>query len=144
MFQQPTGQQFGSGRPPFAPPGQGQGGRPPFTPPGQGGIGGPPPFSPPGQGGIGGPPPFAPPGQGGFGGGTQGAGGPSVFAVDPGSFQGCLRRITRVRLTNGTSFWFYPVFIGRRSVAGYRWFRRAQQWRYTGFDTESVASFTCS
>src|SRR5690606_23913359 len=135
---QPSGS--GQGRPPFLPPGQGQGGgRPPFLPPGQGqGQGGRPPFLPPGQQGAGSPPPFAPPG---FGDGQFGAGGPSVLAVDPGSFQGCLRRLTLVRLTNGRRFWFFPTFIGRRSVAGFRWFSRTQQWRYTGFDTETVQSF---
>ncbi|MBO8156143.1 MAG: hypothetical protein H0Z32_06785 [Bacillaceae bacterium] len=72
-----------------------------------------------------------------------GAGGPAVQAVDPGSFYGCLYRLTYVRLENGRRFWFYPVYIGRRSVAGYRWLRRQRRWTYTGFDTRQVLSFQC-
>ncbi|MBB6454641.1 hypothetical protein HNQ94_003130 [Salirhabdus euzebyi] len=70
-------------------------------------------------------------------------GGPTVQAVDPGSFYGCLRKVTFVRLTNGRRFWFYPTYIGRVSVAGYRWNRRSQRWIYTGFDANSVDSFQC-
>ncbi|SES97807.1 hypothetical protein SAMN05421676_102257 [Salinibacillus kushneri] len=125
-FQGPgEGPPFGQG------PGQGEG--PPF---GQGsGQTQMPPYLPGQAGGL--------PGQ--FGPGSQGqfGGGPSVQAVDPGSFQGCLRRLTDVRLTNRRRFWFYPTYIGRRSVAGYRWFPRRNQWAYTGFDTNSIESFQC-
>jgi len=129
------GQQYGP--PGGFPPGQGgfapgQGG----FPPGQGG----PPGPPPGQGGQGGPPgppPQSPPG------GQQYGGGPSVFAVDPGSMYRCLYRYTWVRLNNGRTFWFYPTFIGRTSVAGYRWRRRQYRWVYYGLDTDRIASFSC-
>ena len=47
----------------------------------------------------------------------------SAFAVDPGAIRGCLYRFTFVWLNNGRSFWFYPTFVGRDSVAGYRWRR---------------------
>jgi hypothetical protein len=145
IFDMMQPQQQGGGQ--FGLPGfpQGPGGRPPFLPPGQGGgPGGQPPFLPPGQGGgPGGRPPFLPPGQGDVSDGQFGGGGPSVLAVDPGSFYGCLRRLTLVRLTNGRSFWFFPTFIGRQSVAGFRWFPANQRWRYTGFDTQSVRSFQC-
>ncbi|WP_238389615.1 hypothetical protein [Virgibacillus sp. MSP4-1] len=144
MFQQQSpgqGSPFGQG--PFQGPGQG----PPF---GQGpGQGAGPPFGQ-GQGQL----PQVPPSlpdlsqegfSGQFGSGYQGqfGGGPSVQAVDPGSFQGCLRRLTLVRMTNGRRFWFYPTYIGRTSVAGYRWFPRRNQWAYTGFDTDRVESFQC-
>ncbi|MRG86892.1 hypothetical protein [Salinibacillus xinjiangensis] len=142
QFQQqqtPQGPPFGQGSGQFPSfgqgPGQGPGQFPPF---GQG----------PGQGGDQLPP--RPPSlpeqaQGGFGSEAQGqfGGGPSIYAVDPGSFQGCLRRLTIVRLTNGRRFWFYPTFIGRRSVAGYRWYPRRWRWVYTGFDTDRVTSFQC-
>ncbi|WP_035550674.1 hypothetical protein [Halobacillus sp. BBL2006] len=136
---------FGSG------PGQGvggfYGGGPSLGPggfygggPGQGpGPGGPgqPPLGPPPFGGQQGgqlpPPPSTPPQ-------AQGA---TVFAVDPGSFYGCLYRYTWVRLENGRSFWFYPTFIGRTSVAGYRWQRRRRTWVYTGLDTRLISSFQC-
>jgi hypothetical protein len=143
MFQQPGFGGGPGGQPPFSP--GGQGGRPPFGPGGAPGAGGQPPFGPGGVPGPGGQPPFGPGGSQGFPGGYQQSpsGGPSLQAVDPGSFYGCLRRMTRVRLTNGRRFWFYPTYIGRKSVAGYRWYPRNQQWRYTGFDTDSVESFNC-
>jgi hypothetical protein len=119
------------GFPPFG----GQGGMPPFGPPGSGqggGFGG-----GPGQAG----PPFGPPpstippeqGQGQFG----------VFAVDPGGIRGCLYRFTFIRLNNGRSFWYYPTFVGRNSVAGYRWRRNQFRWDYFGIDLDRIRSFSC-
>ncbi|MFE7061555.1 hypothetical protein ACFVAD_05255 [Sutcliffiella sp. NPDC057660] len=140
------------GLPPIFGPGsgQGQGGPPPFgPPPGQGPGGG---LGPPGQGPGG----FGPPGQGGGQGGPPpgpppsspppevmgyGAGGPTALAVDPGAMWGCLRRYTWVRLNNGEAFWFWPTFIGRRSVAGYRWWFFT--WVYFGIDTNRIRSFQC-
>ncbi|KGX92564.1 hypothetical protein N781_14615 [Pontibacillus halophilus JSM 076056 = DSM 19796] len=141
--------------------GPGQGGPGGFTGgfpggyPGQGGFpnqGGYPGF--PGQGGFQGgypggqqqspnlpPPPDAPPG--GFDGGGYGNQ-PSLQAVDPGSFYRCLYRYTWVRLENGRAFWFYPTFIGRRSVAGYRWRRSQRRWVYYSTDTNRIAYFSCN
>lgn len=76
-----------------------------------------------------------------FGGGFDQPSGPSVYAVDPGAFAGCLHRYTRVRLRNGQRFWFYPTFIGRTSVAGYRWVNN--RWRYEGIDTNRIVQFSC-
>ncbi|GIN08525.1 hypothetical protein J1TS1_26700 [Shouchella clausii] len=125
---------FSPGTFPFPPT---QGG-PPGPPPTQGGFfpgqGGPPTTSP-GQGT--GAPPGPPPSQAALS--TLGA--PSVFAVDPGAIAGCLFRYTFIRLNNGESFWFYPTFVGRRSVAGWRWF--FFRWVFFGIDTERIASFQC-
>ncbi|MFD1017710.1 hypothetical protein [Thalassobacillus hwangdonensis] len=131
-------------------PGQGQGG---FPGQGQGGFPGQGPGGFPGQG------PGGFPGQGPGGGqqtaqfppppsnypqfGPQSAGGPAVYAVDPGALYGCLYRLTRVRLENGRSFWFYPTFIGRTSVAGFRWRPRQQRWVYFGIDTNRIDRFQC-
>ncbi|MGM0873386.1 MAG: transporter [Bacillota bacterium] len=123
--------QFGgqSGYPPFGPPGYGQGGY--GGGPGQGGFGG---------GGQGGPPSGPPPSeippdqsQGQFG----------IYAVDPGGIRGCLYRFTYIRLTNGRSFWFYPTFVGRNSIAGYRWRRNQYRWDYFGIDLDRIRSFSC-
>ncbi|MCA0969703.1 hypothetical protein LCM20_03725 [Halobacillus litoralis] len=122
--------QFGPGQGGFFPGGPGGPGGGPFgpnQPPG-------PPFGGGGQGGQLPPPPPNPP---------QGAQGPSLYAVDPGSFRGCLYRYTWVRLNDGRSFWFYPTFIGRTSVAGFRWMRRRQTWVYTGLDTNQISRFQC-
>ncbi|MEH7343214.1 hypothetical protein V7122_04840 [Bacillus sp. JJ1532] len=136
----------GSG-PPGYPPGGFQPGQPGFPPGQQPGF-------PPGQ------QPGFPPGQPGFspgqptGGGQQG--GPptspppaftpqmqqaTTFAVDPGAIRRCLFRFTYMWLHNGRSFWFYPVFVGRDSVAGWRW--RRNRWVYFGIDLRSVRSFQC-
>ncbi|KOP76023.1 transporter [Bacillus sp. FJAT-21351] len=142
----------GQGFPSF-PPGGGQGF--PSFPPGGGGQGFPPP--PPG-GGQGFPPP--PPGGGGQGlppqGGAQppsspppaftptpklGSGGPSLYAVDPGAISGCLYRYTYIWPRNGRPYWFYPTFVGRRSVAGYRW--TGSFWVYAGVDVNQIREFQC-
>ncbi len=123
---------FGPGQGGFGPGpgGGGPGGRPPGPPGGNPGFG---PGQPPFGAGQLPPPPLAPPGNQG----------PSLTAVDPGSFWGCLYRYTWVRLNNGRSFWFYPTFIGRTSVAGFRWNRIQRQWFYTGLDTRQISSFQC-
>ncbi|OCA89153.1 hypothetical protein [Pseudobacillus wudalianchiensis] len=65
----------------------------------------------------------------------------SPLAVDPGAIRGCLFRYTYVWLENGQNFWFYPIFVGRTSIAGWRW----QNWRwvYFGTDLRRIRSFQC-
>jgi len=129
-FGPPTGQQFGQGMPGFGPPtGAGMPGfRPPMNfPSGQQGQQGP--SSPP--------PSFAPPYPGGSGNQAQ------VFAVDPGAIRGCLYRQTYVWLSRRQGFWFYPTFVGRTSVAGFRWRSRRRRWEYFGIDLNQIDSFTC-
>jgi hypothetical protein len=112
----------GGGGQPFP----GGGGQPGFPGGGEGqGQAGGPPSSPP--------PSFTPELQ------TQSA---SVFAVDPGAIRGCLYRFTYLWLNNGRSFWFYPTFVGRTSVAGWRW--RGFRWEYYGTDTNRIRSFRCT
>ncbi len=65
----------------------------------------------------------------------------TTFAVDPGAISGCLFRNTYVWLSGGRGFWFYPVFVGRTSVAGFRW--NGFFWMYTGIDLRQIQSFTC-
>ncbi|GKU83498.1 hypothetical protein [Niallia sp. NCCP-28] len=66
----------------------------------------------------------------------------STFAVDAGSMRRCLHRFTYVWLENGRGFWFYPTFVGRTSVAGYRW--RNFRWVFYGTDTNRIRSFQCT
>lgn len=66
----------------------------------------------------------------------------STFAVDSGSMRPCLFRFTYVWLENGRGFWFYPTFVGRHSIAGYRW--RMNRWSYYGTDTNRIRSFQCT
>ncbi|MDQ0257324.1 hypothetical protein J2S74_004782 [Evansella vedderi] len=106
-----------------------------------GGTGQMPPGPPPiaGPGGQAGPPPGPPPVTTP----QQQLGGIGTLAVDPGSLYGCMNRYTYMILEDGRAFWFWPTFIGRTSVAGYRWHRRQQRWIYTGFDTRLINWFQC-
>lgn len=117
-------------------PGQQQG-PPPFGPPGfPGGPGGPGGFpgSPPPGGQQSGPPASPPPSftpqQAQF----------QTFAVDPGGIRGCLFRYTYIWLRRD-AFWFFPTFVGRNSVAGWRW--RQNRWVYFGIDLNQIQSFQC-
>ncbi|WP_440201635.1 hypothetical protein [Alkalibacillus haloalkaliphilus] len=119
--------------PPPGPPGGGKG--PGFQPgPGPGLQPGPGPSPQPGPG-VGGPPSSPPPSftpqQPQFG----------VQAVDPGAIRGCLYRYTYIWLNNRQRFWFYPTYVGRRSVSGYRW--TGFFWVYYGVDLERIDSFQC-
>lgn len=64
-------------------------------------------------------------------------------AVDPGAIAGCMYRYTYVWLSRRQGFWFFPVFVGRTSVAGYQWNSRRRRWQYTGIDLNKINSFTC-
>ena len=116
---------------------------PPLFP---GGIFGPPSAPPSGPPSV---PPFGPPTAGGGQGGPPPGPPPTfvptqqlqTFAVDPGGIRGCLFRYTYVWLTNRQQFWFYPVFVGRSSVAGWRW--TGFRWVYFGIDLRRIQSFTC-
>lgn len=98
---------------------------------------GPPPFGPPSQGQGGGPPTSPPPSFVP----TQSQQQAQTFAVDPGSIRGCLFRYTYVWLRGREQFWFYPTFVGRRSVSGYRW--NGFRWIYFGISLRQIQSFTC-
>ncbi|MRX72229.1 hypothetical protein GJU40_08700 [Bacillus lacus] len=69
--------------------------------------------------------------------------GVSAFAVDPGGIRRCLYRFTFVRLNSGQSFWYYPTFVGRTSIAGFRWNPLQFRWFYFGIDLERIRSFSC-
>ncbi|WP_428912373.1 hypothetical protein [Niallia sp. Krafla_26] len=112
----------------------------------------------PSPGGPMGPPP-GPPGFPGQGGGQGAQSGPpsappptfvpaqtqqqqaGTFAVDPGSIRGCLFRYTYIWLRNREQFWFYPTFVGRTSVSGWRW--TGYRWVFFGTSLRQVQSFTC-
>ncbi|WP_338452889.1 hypothetical protein R4Z09_14095 [Niallia oryzisoli] len=98
---------------------------------------GPPPGShAPGQGSQSGPPSAPPPSY--VPAQTQQA---TAFAVDPGSIRHCLFRYTYVWLNNRQQFWFYPTFVGRTSVSGWRW--NGFRWLFFGISLRQIQSFTC-
>lgn len=63
-----------------------------------------------------------------------------TFAIDPGAIRGCLFRFTYIWLARD-AFWFYPTFVGRNSVAGFRW--SGFRWVYFGIDLNRIQSFQC-
>ncbi|PKM94594.1 MAG: hypothetical protein CVU84_10385 [Firmicutes bacterium HGW-Firmicutes-1] len=68
-------------------------------------------------------------------------GGPSLYAVDPGAIWNCRYKYTYIWLEDGRSFWSWLVFVGRRSVAGYRWI--GYGWVYFGTDLDNISDFVC-
>ena len=64
-----------------------------------------------------------------------------AYAVDPGGIARCLFSYTYVWLRGFEQFWFYPTFVGRNSVSGYRW--TGYRWVYFGIDLRQIQSFTC-
>ncbi|WP_199689872.1 MULTISPECIES: hypothetical protein [Clostridia] len=150
-----AGEGFGFPGPPPAVPGSG--GLPNF--PGSGGVS--PGFpTAPGSGGVS--PGFpAAPGSGGVspgfpaapgsGGGGQPPSAPppaftpqksqvQAFTIDPGGIRACLFRYTYIWLRRD-AFWFYPTFVGRNSIAGFRW--TGFNWVYFGIDLNRIQSFQC-
>jgi hypothetical protein len=120
------------GFPPFPGPG-------PIPGPGHGPIPGPGPGPGPiggsGQGAPTSPPPgFVPPKPGG-------SGGFSVQAVNPGAISGCRFRYVYIWQSNGDAYWAYLTFVGRNSVAGYRWI--GFTWVYFGLDLRFIDQFYC-
>ena len=144
----PWQQQFGfppqqPGFPPNRPgPGPGFGPGPGPRPGPRPGPGpGPGPGFPPSQ------PPGFPPSPGG-GQMAQPMGPPPAFSppipawqVNPQNIRGCLYRNTYIWQNNNNSFWFFPIFVSRNSVIGFRW--RRIGWIYDVINVNSIRSFQC-
>lgn len=69
------------------------------------------------------------------------SGGPELYAVDPGSIRGCLYKYVYIWPKRGNSFWMWLVYVGRTSIAGWRWDGR--RWFYFGMDLKDIQSFRC-
>ncbi|MDR1638828.1 MAG: hypothetical protein LBT59_03940 [Clostridiales bacterium] len=59
--------------------------------------------------------------------------------MDQRAMKGTLFHYTYIWLRNGMSFWFYPVYAGKSSMAGYRWTRFG--WIYAGIDLSWIEFF---
>ncbi|WMJ89888.1 hypothetical protein [Anaerocolumna sp. MB42-C2] len=108
--------------------GPGRDNQPPFIPPPP-----PPPFTPPpGEGGPTQAPRSAPP-----------AFSPRIPSRQDGprGIRNCLYRNTFIWLNNGNSFWFYPTFVGRQAVSGFRW--RGFAWTFERINLNRIWSFQC-
>lgn len=53
----------------------------------------------------------------------------------------CLNQFTYIWLINGSNFWFYPTFIRRQQVEGFRW--RNGRWVYDRINLRRILFFRC-
>ena len=67
--------------------------------------------------------------------------GPGIMAVDPGAIRPCRYKFVYIWPKRGRGYWAWLTFVGRRSVAGYRW--NGRRWVYFGIDLRSIDSFIC-
>jgi hypothetical protein len=65
----------------------------------------------------------------------------SPQAVDSGAIRPCIYRFVYIWPRRGRGFWAWLVFVGPRSVSGFRWYRNT--WRYFGMDLRNISSFQC-
>lgn len=70
------------------------------------------------------------------------AGGPTTFAVDPGAIFPCVNQFVYIWPTRGPGFWAYITFVGRRSIAGFRF--QGRRFRYFGMDLRRIDEFYCA
>lgn len=66
---------------------------------------------------------------------------PGLKAVDPGSIKGCLYKFVYIWQDNGRSYWAYLTYVGKKSIAGWRWM--GFRWVYFGLDLDKIDSFIC-
>jgi hypothetical protein len=67
--------------------------------------------------------------------------GATPMAVDPGAIRPCIYSFVYIWPRRGNGFWAWLVFVGPRSVAGFRFNRNT--WRYFGMDLRDIRSFQC-
>lgn len=67
--------------------------------------------------------------------------GPQTMAVDSGAIRRCIYRNVYIWPRRGRGFWAWLTFVGRRSVAGFRW--NGNRWVYFGMDLREIQSFVC-
>jgi hypothetical protein len=67
--------------------------------------------------------------------------GATPMAVDPGAIRPCMYRFVYIWPRRGKGFWAWLVFVGPRSVSGFRYNRN--NWRYFGMDLRDIRSFQC-
>ncbi|WP_211235575.1 hypothetical protein [Fictibacillus gelatini] len=64
-----------------------------------------------------------------------------AYAVDPGAIRPCIHQFIYIWPEHGHGFWAWLTYVGRRSVAGFRW--TGYRWVYFGMDTRQIQSFYC-
>lgn len=63
------------------------------------------------------------------------------FRTQPREFRRCINRFTFIWLINGNSFWFYPTFVSRDFVQGFRW--RRNRWEFDRINLRRILFFRC-
>lgn len=63
------------------------------------------------------------------------------FRRRPRNLRNCMNRFTYIWLINGSNFWFYPIFVGRNSIEGFRW--RRNRWEYDRLLTNRILFHLC-
>ncbi|EHI99289.1 hypothetical protein CDLVIII_2688 [Clostridium sp. DL-VIII] len=69
------------------------------------------------------------------------SGGAETFAVSQNSIKFCLYKYTYIWEVSGRNYWAFLLNVDRRTVSGFRWFRRS--WVYFGVDLRRIDSFVC-
>ena len=59
--------------------------------------------------------------------------------VDSAALSSCMFTNTYIWLKNGQSFWFFPTFVGRRTVSGFRWAHH--RWVFVSFNINDMEAF---
>lgn len=72
---------------------------------------------------------------------AQLSGGPAAFAINPGAIRRCRFRYVYLWLVNGQQFWAWLTFVGRDSVAGFRW--NGFRWVFFGINLNRIIYFEC-
>lgn len=67
--------------------------------------------------------------------------GSNLKAVDPGAVFPCLYRYAYLWPNLGPGYWMYVTYIGKSSIAGWRYYRH--RWVYYSTDLRSIRSFYC-
>lgn len=67
--------------------------------------------------------------------------GPSILAIDTGAIAPCVNQFVYIWPTYGPGFWAYVTFVGRRSIAGFRF--RGRRFQYFGMDLNRIDEFYC-
>lgn len=59
----------------------------------------------------------------------------------PRDFNRCLNSFTYLWLVNGNNFWFFPIFVDRQFVIGFRW--RRNRWEFDRINLNRILFFVC-
>lgn len=63
-----------------------------------------------------------------------------TFSTDPDAVSPCLFEFTYIWLKQD-AFWYYPTFLSRRSIAGFRW--NGFRWVYFGIGLNQIETYQC-